>query len=359
MLWFSRLIAVIFLVGGIAGAAWSARSVWEQWRLNDTATQVQGIVTRSEASSPRYRTSGHVSVSFTYEYNGVRHESERIFAANARMWLAGPRYQVISATFPAGSTPAVWVRDDAPEKGFLIKEYRAEPYVYFFWAVLMVGAASGALVLYRRPKPMRLVRGATPALWELPSTVSVDMRWRKNVVIGGVLLAATLVVSVHGVMTVQWDRMWWIFALSGLCALYLAGHSLVSGVLLWYSRDAARMRVMVDRERARRGEPLRVVVERRVSQSGGVEGVDVSLACARAVGKKYVTMWSETRTVMDAERIARAQGDVVRAKATIVVAPNMPATGVDDEMGDVVWTVQVFTRAKGPDPSESWEIVVV
>ena len=58
------------------------------------------------------------------------------------------------------------------------------------------------------------------------------------------------------------------------------------------------------------------------------------------------------------EKIKQAQRDVLRAKATFLVPPHMPATGVDEQFGDVAWFVQVHTHAKGPDPNESWEIVV-
>ncbi len=347
---------VIVIVAGV-GAAWFGRGIWDQWRLNDTTTQVQGIVTRSKAWSPYGRSSGRVDITFTYEYNGARYESERVFAADTRMWLRGPRYQEISATFPAGSSSPVWVRDDAPGKGFLIKEYRGEPYVFFLWAMTLL-ALSNATVLDRRQKAMRLVRGATPALWELRSAVSVDTRWRINVVTGGFLLMTVVIAGVHGMVTVQWDNMLWMFGLSAIVSMYVAGDLLVSGARQWYSRDAARMRVMVDRERAPRGEPLRVVVERQVRESHSVQSVDVTLMCTRGAGKKYVPIWSETSEVMDAEKIKQAQRDVLRAKATFLVPPHMPATGVDEQFGDVAWFVQVHTRAKGPDPNESWEIVV-
>jgi hypothetical protein len=61
---------------------------------------------------------------------------------------------------------------------------------------------------------------------------------------------------------------------------------------------------------------------------------------------------------MDAEKISAAKRDVVRAVATFVVPVEMPPTNDDEDGQPAMWSVYVHTHAKGPDPSESWEIAV-
>jgi len=355
-----RWISILFMIGAVAFAVFQARELIDQFVLNQATTQVQGIVTRSDAQSPRHRAHGRVWITFTYEYNGARYESERIYAADCILLMEGPKYQELAARFAAGSTVSVWVSDRAPEKGFLLKCSRAEPFAFFLLACMaVVGFGVGALPQARKMS-LTPVRGVTPALWELRSASSVRARWLTKLIGGGVLLAFTLFVGIYGWVSVpQEDRnKLWLLLPAALASLCGAGYTLVSGGGLWYSRHAASMRVMVDRVRARRGEPLRIVVERSVRKSAAVQAVDVTLRCDRPVGKKYELLWSKTAQVMDAEKISAAKRDVVRAVATFVVPVEMPPTNDDEDGQPAMWSVYVHTHAKGPDPSESWEIAV-
>lgn len=355
-----RWISILFMIGAVIFAVFQARALIDQFVLNQATTQVQGIVTRSDAQSPRHRAHGRVWITFTYEYNGVRYESERIYAADCTLLMEGPKYQELAARFAAGSTVSVWVSDRAPEKGFLLKGSRAEPFAFFLLACIgMMGFGTGALPQARKAS-LTPVRGVTPALWELRSASSVRARWLTKLIVGGVLLALTLFVGIAGWVSVpQEDRnKLWLLLPAGLASLCGAGYVLVSGGGLWYSRHAASMRVMVDRVRARRGEPLRIVVERSVRKSAAVQAVDVTLRCDRPVGKKYALLWSKTARVMEAENISATKRDVVRAVATFVVPVEMPPTNDDEDGQPAMWSVYVHTHAKGPDPSESWEIAV-
>ncbi len=355
-----RWISILFMLGAVVFAVFQARALVDQFVLNQATTQVQGIVTRSDAQSPRHRAHGRVWITFTYEYNGARYESERIYAADCILLMEGPKYQELAARFAAGSTVSVWVSDRAPEKGFLLKGSRAEPFAFFLLACIgMMGFGTGALPQARKAS-LTPVRGVTPALWELRSASSVRARWLTKLIVGGVLLALTLLVGISGWVSVpQEDRnKLWLLLPAGLASLCGAGYMLVSGGGLWYSRHAASMRVMVDRVRAQRGEPLRIVVKRSVRKSAAVQAVDVTLRCDRPVGQKYALLWSKTARVMEAEKISAAKRDVVRAVATFVVPVEMPPTNDDEDGQPAMWSVYVHTHAKGPDPSESWEIAV-
>lgn len=369
-----RWVGLIMALAGGVLVFFMGPATWLQHHLNTTATQVEGTVSESRVHEYRGRKNRkryRAEIAFTYDVNGVTQQSRRINAADYRVTGSTAATSMV-ARFPAGSRVQVWVSPQFEEKGFLIKEWRHEPYTFLIVGVSVIATGIGMFLLAARKPEPEPVEGATPPLWVLPVAVSLRRRWMTWLIGGGVWIAVMIGIGAHYLAMVGWGGGHAAFSIfAGFCATC----ALVAvGAGAWtfqVSRVFGDARVMMDAPQPERGRKLLVVVEQPVQAGRVVDALDVSLVCTESIvtgsGKSRHTKkreaWSELHSALQASGTASGvvSGDgVVRGAAWFELpATTLPTSDKSQTDHRYDWTLRVRTHAAGPDYKAVWPVVVV
>ncbi|MFN7884778.1 MAG: DUF3592 domain-containing protein [Phycisphaerae bacterium] len=366
MRWFGLIIA---LAGGVL-AFFMGPAVWLQHSLNQTAKQVEGTVTESRVQEYRGRKNRkryRAEIAYQYEVNGVTYASRRINAADYDV-KGSTRATSVVARFPAGSQVPVFVSPGSEERGFLVKEWRHEPYTFLIIGLSAIAVGAGMFLLASRVREPAPVAGATPPLWELSPGVSLLTKWMTLLVGGGVWLATLAGVGGHYVAMVAWQQVdvaFYIFAgFCVTCAVVAVG---VGAWVFWVSRAFADARVMLDSPRPVRGKKLLVVVEQPVRSGSPVDAMDVSLVCTETIvtgaGKsrsvKKREAWSELHSPLQAGGVMADGDGVVRGVVTFdLPVSTMPTSAKSQVDHRFDWALRLRTHAAGPDYKAVWPVTV-
>ena len=366
MRWVGLIIA---LAGGVL-VFFMGPAVWLQHHLNTTATQVEGTVTESRVHEYRGRKNRkryRAEIAFTYDVNGVTQQSRRINAADYRVTGSTAATSMV-ARFGLGSRVQVWVSPRFEEKGFLIKEWRHEPYTFLIAGVGVIATGIGMFLLAARTREPEQVEGATPALWLLPVGVSLQRRWMTLLIGGSVWTAMTIAIGAHYVAMVGWSGAHAAFDIIGGFCVTCSVVALATGAWTFLvSRMFGDARVMMDTERPIRGRKLLVVVEQPVQAGRMVDAMDVTLVCTESIvtgsGKsrsvKKREAWSELHSALQAGAISAGDGVVRGAVWFELPVTTMPTSDKSQVDHRYDWTLRVRTHAAGPDYKAVWPVVVV